>query len=373
MKYFTAIATVLILILPSVGLGSNFLDDRKEQHDIIDATFPIPKKFSWRDINGTDFTTPVKNQEPCPSCEAYALCSALETMVQYKVGYNFGCDLSEAHLFFCSGGTCKWGVNVSHAADYLVKYGVPDEGCFPDPQRKTDADCNMTLPDWQNRTVKIKEWGWVENDMDSIKRALIEHGPLVICIFIWNDFMHYHGGIYKHRWGRLVGGHLVTLFGYDDEQQYWLVKNSWGTNWGEDGWFRMAYDANMLIPGCYGGTGILYMDGVYGNLMPDVPKVYIEEPRRYHAYIMGKEMPTILGRAIFEVGIPRIFGYTTVKVNATNTEKVEFYVDSELQYIDNEVPFSWDMHSSPGLHTIEVYAYNNMGKVSKDIVDVFVI
>ena len=99
----------------------------------INAKNNLPPYFSWRDINGIDFTTPAKNQEPCPSCEAYALVSVLETLVQYKVGYPFGCDLAEAHLFFCSGGTCRWGVNVTHAADYLIKYGVPDEGCFPDP------------------------------------------------------------------------------------------------------------------------------------------------------------------------------------------------------------------------------------------------
>ncbi|MEM1514173.1 MAG: hypothetical protein QXW78_02775 [Candidatus Thermoplasmatota archaeon] len=68
------------------------------------ASFAFPEKFSWRDIDGVDYTTPVKNQE-------------------YKVG-PFGCDLSEAHLFFCSGGTCKWGVNVTNAANYVVNYGV---------------------------------------------------------------------------------------------------------------------------------------------------------------------------------------------------------------------------------------------------------
>ncbi len=333
----------------------------------INAKNNLPPYFSWRDINGIDFTTPAKNQEPCPSCEAYALVSVLETLVQYKVGYPFGCDLAEAHLFFCSGGTCRWGVNVTHAADYLIKYGVPDEGCFPDPHRKTDSPCNP-LPGWKNRTVKIKEWGWVENDMEKIKEALIEHGPLVICIKVWKDFYYYRGGIYRHKWGRLVGGHLIALMGYDDRQQCWICKNSWGRNWGEDGWVRISYDENIFIH-CYGGTGILYVDGIYGNLMPNVPKVYIDEPKRWHTYIFGRELPAIFGRALVQIGLPRIIGWTIVKLNVSNAIKVEFYLDGELQYVDEDEPFEWKLACKPGLHTVEVMAYNE-GNASKAIVDI---
>jgi hypothetical protein len=356
MKRLFVIALLAILLI-------NFYPVNNAKND-------LPPYFSWRDIDGIDYTTPVKNQEPCPSCEAYALVAAVETLVQYEVGYPFGCDLSEAHLFFCSGGTCRWGVNVTHAAEYLVEYGVPDEGCFPDPRRKTDSPCDP-LPGWENRTVKIKEWGWVEDDEESIKKALIEHGPLVICIWVWKDFMYYNGGIYKHKWGRLVGGHLITLVGYDDSQRCWICKNSWGRNWGEDGWVRISYDEDIFIPHCYGGTGILYVDGVYGNFMPDVPKVYIEEPRRWHTYIFGREMPSIFGRAFIQVGIPRVIGWSDVKINATNTNKVEFYLDGELQFIDDTPPFEWRLDTSPGFHTIEVMAYNEHN-ASKAIVDVFV-
>lgn len=340
-------------------------------HSMGETKNDLPPYFSWRDINGIDYTTPAKNQEPCPSCEAYALVSALETLVQHKVGYPFGCDLSEAHLFFCSGGTCRWGVNVTQAANYLKEYGVPDEGCFPDPRRKTDSPCNP-LPGWENRTVKIKQWGWVECKEESIKRALIEHGPLIICIKVWKDFYYYKNGIYRHRWGGRVGGHLITLMGYDDRQRCWICKNSWGRRWGEDGWVRISYDEDIFIDGCYGGTGILYIDGVYGNLMPDVPKIYIEEPSRWHAYIFGREMPSIFGRIFIQAGIPRIIGWCNVKVNATNAIKVEFYVDGELCYVDEEKPFEWKFDGKPGIHVIEAIAYNEHN-ASKAIVDVMVL
>ena len=84
----------------------------------------LPESFSWRDKDGVDYTTSVKNQEPCAACESFAMVSIIETLVQYKVGYPFDCDLSEAHLFFYSGGTTEWGVNVTDAANYLIDHGV---------------------------------------------------------------------------------------------------------------------------------------------------------------------------------------------------------------------------------------------------------
>jgi len=330
----------------------------------------LPPYFSWRDVNGVDYTTPVKNQEPCPSCEAYALVAILETLVQYKVGYPFNCDLSEAHLFFCSGGTCKWGVDIGEAANYIVEHGVPDEGCFPELHRRYDMPCNLTIDGWENRSVKVKGWGVVENNVESIKKALIQHGPLAACINVWEDFYHYHGGIYRHKWGRRIGGHVITVVGYDDRQGCWICKNSWGKEWGEGGWFRAAYDSGIFMDKCYSNYGLIYLEGVYGNLMPDVPKVYIERPRRYHGYIFGFETPDILGR-IFKIGMPFVFGDMDVLLNASNTVKVEFYIDGKLQNVDTDFPFEWEIHPSPGLHEIKVFAYSDNGNMSWAGIDFF--
>jgi len=367
------LAALIVISLLALSLGGAHAASTTSTAMSPAGTTGLPDAYSWRNVDGTDYTTGVKNQEPCPSCEAYALCAAMETMMQYQRGELFTPDLSEMHLFFCAGGTCEWGVNVSDAADYLVEHGVPDEGCYPDPHRRGDQPCNDTLPGWQNRTVKITDWGWVPRDEAAIKQALIEHGPLTICIWVYKDFMYYTGGVYEHRWGRLDGGHLVTLTGYDDSREAWLVKNSWGKSWGDGGWFWMGYDMDMFIPGCYGGTGILYIDHVYGTFQPDVPRVYIERPRRYHSYILGHEIPSIFGRAVLQIGMPRVFGHTTVTVDGDNTERVEFYLDGMPRYTDSRAPFSWRLDVLPGRHTVEVYAYSDSGNVSRDIVDVFVV
>jgi len=369
MKKFISILIVMVLANIS-PVNAEFV----QVESIHEAASDLPDYFNWRDLNGTDFTTPIKTQGQCPSCEAYGLVAALETIVQYQVGHPFGCDLSEAHLFFYPGGTCKWGVNVSHAADYLVEYGVPDEGCFPDPQGSYDPPLN-SVPGWENRTVKISEWGWVENNEEEIKSALIEYGPLVICFPVYEDFMYYRRGVYRHRWGERTGGHLVALVGYDDNEQCWIVKNSWGEQWGDHGWFKMGYDPKMFINGCYGGTGILYVDGIKGNFMPDEPQISIEKPRRRYTYFGNLEFLTLFKRIKFiPRNIPRIIGWTKVETKVKNDiDKVEFYLDGRLLRADYKPPFDWELRPPRGVHTIEAYAYDREGNMSRDITDIFVL
>jgi C1A family cysteine protease len=58
---------------------------------------------------------------------------------------------------------------------------------------------------------------------------------------VYDDFYAYTGGVYTHTWGGLVGLHCVEVIGYDDLGGSWICKNSWGTRWGENGFFCIAY------------------------------------------------------------------------------------------------------------------------------------
>jgi hypothetical protein len=61
---------------------------------------------------------------------------------------------------------------------------------------------------------------------------------------VYTDFLYYESGIYRHTTGVVEGGHAVAIVGYDDEEQCWIIKNSWGPNWGENGFFRIAAGTN---------------------------------------------------------------------------------------------------------------------------------
>jgi hypothetical protein len=169
-------------------------------------------------------------------------------------------------------------------------------------------------------------------------------------------------------------GHVVTIIGYDDEENCWIVRNSAGEGWGEQGHFRISYEAfsseySFIYP-FYGGTGILYVDGVYGNFKPNVPKLSITTPKLFHTYFYGIEFPTVVKRVdSIQRGAPRIFGDITILVDSSNTQTVQFYLDGSLQYIDDSPPNEWTLSTSSGLHTLEIYAHNDEF-ISKAMIDI---
>lgn len=215
---------------------------------------PTPSEWDWRDVSGVNWTTPIKNQEQCGSCVAFACVAALDMMIKRWAlnNSNTNPDYSEAHLFFCNNRACLpteanfgWWINV--CLDYLKDHGVPDEACYPYDDHT--QPCN-TCSDWEDRVglTKLKDWTSITN-VDEMKKTISEHGCLVANMAVYNDFFYYGGGIYSYSTGIYEGGHAVTVVGYNDVDECWICKNSWGTTWGEGdplgvdggGWFRIEY------------------------------------------------------------------------------------------------------------------------------------
>ena len=277
----------------------------------------LPTSFSWRNINGVDFTTPAKNQVG-NSCEAYALCGAIETIVQHKVGYPFGCDLSESHLFLGSGGK-RWGTYLEDAANFLVEYGVPDQSCCPFPDNHWNYSYNFTYDDWKDKAVKIKGWGYTDGTRLSIKENLTKHGPVVTYVHLYKDFYNYHAwddlinnypaNVYSHRWGTSLGGHYIIIVGYDDNQSCWICKNSWGRKWGDDGFFNISYGK------CGIETHSIYLENVSGNF----PIKYVDDDNTEGPWDGTKEHPY----QKIQDCIDNVFeGYTVYVFNGTYYENL---------------------------------------------------
>lgn len=215
----------------------------------------LPTEFDWRDYEGHNWMTPVKDQGQCGGCAAFGALGAFEAILKYKHNQpDWELDLSEAHLFFCAGGACSGGILEGSVAVYLESDGVPDEDCMPYTagEAGVDQSCDDTCPDWESRAYKIKNWMWVESppgnpaDPELIKQAIYEQGPLYSAIEICDDFLAYESGIYEHVYGNCRGiGHAVTILGWNDTKGYWIGKNSWKISendwWGEEGYFRVKY------------------------------------------------------------------------------------------------------------------------------------
>ncbi len=217
-----------------------------------------PNAWDWRNVDGKDWTTPIRNQGGCGSCVAFGTLAAFEARQKIQV-FRYPTaspNLSEAHLFFCGcGNCCGTGWFFTDALEYLKKYGVPPEDCFP--YVDSDTPCSDTCDDWEDRVGynKIKSWDHTM-DTDEMKEWIASDGPLVGGMAVYTDFFYYTGGIYEYVSGSLEGYHAIAVVGYDDDQECWICKNSWGTGWGENGWFRIGY----------GESGI---DSVYGMYSMD--------------------------------------------------------------------------------------------------------
>ncbi len=206
----------------------------------VGTTGTLPATFDWRNYNGYDYVTPVKDQGNCGSCWAFSTTAALESNVLITKG-AFS-NLSEQILVSCSGaGSCSGGY-IDKASNYFINTGIPDENFYP--YTATNGSCANAITGWQNYTDQISNWYWVSVSsptVDTLKTWLNNYGPLVTTMNVYTDFYYYSGGIYSYTTGSYVGGHGVLLVGYDDTNQYFIVKNSWGTGWGESGYFRIAY------------------------------------------------------------------------------------------------------------------------------------
>ncbi len=189
---------------------------------------------------------------------------------------NYNLDLAEQILISCYNTNGCSGGSLSGASSYIKTVGLPLESCFS--YRAYDANdgansvlCSEACDNWEQNTYTILDYGSVSKTVSAIKEALVNFGPLVTTFNVYSDFFSYNGGIYSYTTGTYQGGHAVLIVGYDDVNQCFIVKNSWGTGWGESGYFRIDYsELNTIISF---GSGTITYYGSLGNPRIDSHKM----------------------------------------------------------------------------------------------------
>jgi len=211
----------------------------------------LPQAWDWRNVSGVNYVSPVRSQGNCGSCYAFASMAALESRVRILTNNEQKPVFSPQDIVGCTklAQGCDGGFPYLIAGRYGQDQGAVLEECSPYEGKndvcRTDSNC---LRHYVSNYRYVGGYYGACNEME-MKAALVKGGPVVIGFEVYPDFMHYKGGVYHYtgltdKFNPLeLTNHAVTLVGYgvDDVtgEKFWTVKNSWGTQWGEDGFFRI--------------------------------------------------------------------------------------------------------------------------------------
>jgi cathepsin F len=228
----------------------------------------IPTSFDWRTKGAV---SPVKNQQSCGSCWTFSTAENIEGQwflaghspvpslsEQWIVDCSHGCLQSEPDL--CNGG-CGGGLPWLAYQDIITNAGLTSEADYP------YVGYAQNCPSSEPAVAQIANWTALDTDFTDIITYMQANGPLSITLNA-DLLMSYSGGVITGDPSTCPNSgsdHAVLLVGYDTTKSqasvnFWIVKNSWGTDWGENGYFRIEADNGLcginacVTSACVSGT-----------------------------------------------------------------------------------------------------------------------
>ena len=223
----------------------------------------LPTAFDWRSYNGYSYIGPVRDQGACGACYAFGACAAAEGAYNWANGQVDGdcADFSEAFVAFCLSDVYS-GFDGCEGSDYdyqeltgLVDYGVCNDDVYP----YTDHQQQCQSSSWEAPRTRFQSWHRVGcNDTTAIKTAIMTYGVVAAAVDVGGAFEAYNGGIYQDSSTACSSSpcyytptnHIIALVGWNDNDSdgYWILRNSWGSSWGESGYMRIKYTSARV--GC---------------------------------------------------------------------------------------------------------------------------
>jgi len=208
----------------------------------------VPESYSSVDRG---HVSPVKNQRQCGSCVAFATMSSVETCYKKLTGV-FG-DYSEQQFVDCGFG--QNGANGCNGAapHAYAKWagdrndGLAHESSYPYLNTKPKLTCPASLPVYNQGAKVSGSYYTYSGDEDLLKKLVFEHGAVVATVKSKGPFGDYGGGVFSGCAAGTSTDHAISVVGYGTENgvAYWLIKNSWGTGWGDNGYIKLERGSGM--------------------------------------------------------------------------------------------------------------------------------
>lgn len=213
------------------------------------AAADLPAAFDWGDVNGTNYVTSVKNQGyGCGSCWAFAAMSIVESNILIENPDVADIDLSEDYYVSdCWGlGSCTSQVDLVQfeVLKHVMNCGACLELC--DPYQFANSGCDRCI-NWEEDSWRIESYGMISYATSSIKDSIYNNGPVMITMY--SDEFYLPDTSHRNH-----NDHVVCVVGWNDSigTGCWIIKNSWGDSWGDDGYGYALYGDAHEVGAVYG-------------------------------------------------------------------------------------------------------------------------
>jgi cathepsin X len=222
----------------------------------------LPETYDWRKVDNDNLTTPPRNQhipQYCGACWAFSTTSALSDRIKIKrKGAWPDVVLSPQMTVNCGPGTCKGGNSHMVYAWMHRKNGVTDETCQPYQAKSKSCNAMNTCRDCGHdggchpvknpSKYRVSQYGFVKGE-HNMMAEIKARGPISCRQAVTKALFTHKSGIFKDTTGDRFPRHATSIVGWGKSnkgQKYWVVRNSWGTYWGENGFFKIAKGINNL-------------------------------------------------------------------------------------------------------------------------------
>jgi len=211
------------------------------------ASVALPDSFNSVD-QWPECIHEIRNQGHCGSCWAHAASEVLSDRFCIASNKSINVVLSPQEMVSCDymDMGCSGGI-LTTSWLYLRMFGIATEQCVTYKSGGGDVpSCPWFTSECEDGSEYKKYFAstfYYLSTINDIKESLFTKGPVQTGFSVYDDFMNYKSGVYKRQSSNYLGGHAVKIVGWGKEgdTEYWIVANSWGSSWGENGFFRIAF------------------------------------------------------------------------------------------------------------------------------------